>query len=68
MQRPCFLFGAKETSEGGEVPRHQAKVAILVQRDRDQEDGKTEVIAESKTASPPELFAGEDHFCQDSLY
>ena len=27
-----------------------------------------EVIVEPKTASPPELFAGEDHFCQDSLY
>ena len=50
------------------VPRHQAKVAISVQRDQDQEDGKAEVIVEPKTASPPELFAGEDHFCQDSLY
>ena len=47
---------------------HQAKVAILVQRDQDQEDGKMEVMMEPKTASPPELFAGEDHFCQDSLY
>ena len=44
------------------VPRHQAKVAISVQRDQDQEDGKTEVIVEPKTASPPELFAGEDTF------
>ena len=52
----------------GRVPRHQAKVAILVQRHQDQEGGKTEVIVEPKTASPPELFAGEDHFCQDSLY
>ena len=50
------------------VPRHQAKVAISVQRDQDQEDGKTEVIVEPKTASPPEPFAGEDHFCQDKLY
>ena len=50
------------------LPRHQAKVAILVQRDQDEEDGKTEVIVEPKTMSPPELFAGEDHFCQDSLY
>ena len=67
-QRPYFLFGAKEASAGEEVPRHQAKVAILVQRDQDQEDSKTEVIVEPKTASPPELFAGEDRFCQDSLY
>ena len=31
-------------------------------------DGKTEVIMEPKMASPPELFAGEDRLCQDSLY
>ena len=50
------------------VPRHQAKVSILVQRDQDQKDGKTEIIVEPKTASPPEPFAGEDRFCQDKLY
>ena len=50
------------------VPRHQAKVAILVQRDQYHEDGKAEVIVEPKTVSPPELSAGEDHICQDSLY
>ena len=27
-----------------------------------------EVIVEPKMASPPEPLAGEDHFCQDSLY
>ena len=48
--------------------RHQAKVSISVQRDQDQQDGRTEVTVEPKTASPPEPFAGEDHFCQDSLY
>ena len=67
-QHPYFLFGAKEASARRGVPRHQEKVAILVQRDQDQEDGKTEVIVEPKMASPPEPFAGEDHFCQDSLY
>ena len=50
------------------VPRHQAKVSTSVQRDQDQQDGKTEVIVEPKTASPPEPLAGEDCFCQDSLY
>ena len=30
------------------VPRHHAKVAVLVQRDQDQEDGKTEVIMEPR--------------------
>ena len=50
------------------VPGDQAKVAISVQRDQDQKDGKMEVIVEPKTASPQELFAGEDRFCQDSLY
>ena len=38
-----------------------------MQRDQDQEDGKAEVIVEPKTASPPEPFAGKDHFCQDSF-
>ena len=50
------------------VPRHQAKVSIPVQRDQDQQDGKTEVTVEPKLASPPEPFAGEDRFCQDKLY
>ena len=50
------------------VSRHQAKVSILVQRDQDQKDGKMEVTMEPRAASPPEPFAGEDHFCQDSLY
>ena len=47
---------------------HQAKVAISVQQDQDQKDGRTEVIVEPKTASPPELCAGEYYFCQDSRY
>ena len=50
------------------VPRRQAKVSISVQRDQDQQDGKTEVIVEPKTASPPEPLAGEDYFCEDKLY
>ena len=50
------------------VPRHQAKVFVLVQRDQDQKDSGTEVIAEPTTASPPEPLAGEDYFCQDRLY
>ena len=50
------------------VPRHQAKVSISVQRDQDQQDGRTEVTVEPKTASPPEPLAGEDYFCQDKLY
>ena len=50
------------------VPMPQAKVAISVQRDQDQEDGKTEVIVEPKTASPPKLCAGKDYFCPDGSY
>ena len=30
------------------VPRHQAKVAISVQRDQDQKDGRTEVIVDPR--------------------
>ena len=62
---PLWCKGGK-SSRG--VPRHQAKVAISVLRDQDQEDYEKEVIMEPKTASSPELFAGEDQFCQDSLY
>ena len=50
------------------VPRNQAKVSILLQRDEDRQDGRTKVIAEPTVASLPEPFAGEDYFCQDSLY
>ena len=50
------------------VPRHQANVAISVQRDQDQQDDKMEVTMEPKATSPPEPFAGKDRFCQDSLY
>ena len=50
------------------VPRHQAKVSILVQQDQDQKDDRTEVTMEPKAASPPEPFVGEDRFCQDKLY
>ena len=60
---PLWCKGGKR-SRG--VPRHQAKVAISVQRDQDQEDYETEVTVEPKTASPPELCAGEYYFCQDS--
>ena len=43
-------------------------VAISVQQDQDQKDGKTEVIVERKTASPPEPVVGEDNFCRNSMY
>ena len=62
---PLWCKGGKH-SRG--VPRHQAKVAISVQRDQDQEDYETKVTVEPKTASSPELCAGEDYLCQDSLY
>ena len=62
---PLWCKGGKR-SRG--VLRHQGKVAISVQQDQDREDCKTEVIVEPKTVSPPEPFAGEDHFCQDNLY
>ena len=62
---PLWCKGGKRSCG---VPRHQAKVAISVQQDQDQDDCKTEVLVEPKTASPPELYAGEDYFCQDSWY
>ena len=40
---------------------YQAKATISVQQDQDQQDGRTEVIIEPKTVSPPAPLAGEDH-------
>ena len=54
---PLWCKGGKR-SYG--VPRHQAKVAISVQRDQDQEDYETEVTVEPKPASPPDPLAGKD--------
>ena len=42
------------------VPRHQAKVNILVQRDQDQQSGRMEVTVEPKTVSSPVPLAAED--------
>ena len=42
------------------VPRHQAKVAISVQRDQDQRSGRMEVTVEPKVASSLVLLAAED--------
>ena len=55
---PLWCKGGKR-SRG--VPRHQAKVSISVQQDQDQQDGRTEVIVEPKTASPLAPLTGEDH-------
>ena len=60
---PLWCKGGKRSHR---VPRHQAKVAISVQRDQEQEDYETEVTVEPKMASSPELCAGEDYFCQGS--
>ena len=47
-----FPLSCKGSKRSRGVPRHQAKVSISVQQDQDQEDYKTEVIMEPKTASP----------------
>ena len=47
---------------GRGVPRHQAKVAISVQRDQDQKDGKMEVTMEPKTASRQSLLQAKTAF------
>ena len=62
---PLWCKGGKRNHG---VLRHQAKVAISVQRDQDQEDYETKVNVEPKTASPPQPFIGDDDFCQDNLY
>ena len=68
MQRPCFLFGAKGASAGAEYRGIKQRFPYRCNETKDQQDGKTEVTMEPKAASPPEPLAGEDYFCQDSLY
>ena len=46
---------------GKQRQRHQAKVTIPVQRDQDQQSGRTEVTGDPKTTSSPVLLAAEDH-------
>ena len=53
---PLWCKGSKRRRE------HQAKALVSVQRDQDQPNGRDEVIAEPKQASPPEPLAGEDQF------
>ena len=55
-QSAGFLFVAREASHRRGVPRNQPKVSILVQQDQDRQDGRTEVITETTTASQPEDF------------
>ena len=56
-----FSLWCKGGKRSRGVPRRQAKVAISVQRDQYQEDYETEVTMGPKTASSPELCAGEDY-------
>src|SRR4051812_8047065 len=46
---------------GKHRPRHRAKVTFPVQRDQDQQSGRTEVTVEPKTASSPVLLVAEYH-------
>ena len=51
---PLWCIGSKRRQE------YEAKAAISVQQDQDQQNGRMEVIVEPKPASPPEPLAGED--------
>ena len=57
---PLFPLWCKGAKHSRGVPRHQAKVTISVQRDQDQQSGRTEVTVEPKTASSPVPLAAED--------
>ena len=54
---PLWCKGGKR-SHG--VPRHKATVAISVQQDQDQRNGRKEVTMEPRTASSSEPLTGED--------
>ena len=64
-QRPCFLFGAKGASAAAEYRGIGQRLPFQCNKIKTM-DCKTEVIMEPKTASAPELCAGEDYFCQDN--
>ena len=66
-QCPCFLFGAKEAGAGAEYRGIKQRFPYWCNLTEDQQNGKTEVTMDPKPASPPEPFADEDRFCQDSL-
>ena len=51
---PLWCKGGKHRT------RHRAKVTIPVQRDQDQQSGRTEVTVEPKMASSPVPLAVED--------
>ena len=64
-QCPCFLFGAKGASAAAEYQGIRQRLPFRCNKTKTK-DCKTEVIVEPGAASPPELCAGEDYFCQDS--
>ena len=68
VQHPYFLFGAMGASAGAEYRGIKQRFPYRCNETEDQKDGKTEVTVEPKMTSLPESLAGEDHFCQDSLY
>ena len=68
MQCTSFPFGAKEASAGAESRGIKQRFPYRCNKTKDYQDDRTEVIVEPNAASPPEPFAGEDYFCQDSLY
>ena len=51
---PLWCKGSKRRQE------YQAKAAISVQQDQDQQNGKMEVIVEPRAASSSEPLAAED--------
>ena len=66
-QCPYFLFGTKEASAAAEYRGLRQRLPFQCNKTKTM-DCKTEVTVEPKKASPPELCAGEDYFCQDNLY
>ena len=66
-QRPPFLFGAKGASATAEYRGLRQRLPFWCNKTKTM-DCKMEVTVEPRIASLPELCAGEDYFCQDSLY
>ena len=54
------IWGVTGGKRRSGVPRHQAKVTISMQRDQDQQNGRTEVTVDPKMASSPVPLAAKD--------
>ena len=60
-QRAQFPYRCKGDRTGAGSRGARQRFPLWCNKTEDRKDGRKDVIAEPTTASPPALFAGEDH-------